>query len=199
MPIGVRVPRWSGCVRLTPCAASTSKPMLLLTNRDFREFVELLNSNGVRFLIVGGHAVALHGYPRFTGDLDVWVATDPENAERVTKVLLEFGFGSLKFSAQDFTRPGYAIQLGRPPYRIDILTSIDAVAFSPAYRRRRTVRAGRLTIPFIALGDLLRNKRATGRPQDLADVEKLRPTHKLPPARTRPPRRQRAAPSSRAR
>jgi hypothetical protein len=166
--------------------------MLLLTNRDFREFVELLNSNGVRFLIVGGHAVALHGYPRFTGDLDVWVATDPENAERVTKAVSDFGFGSLKFTAQDFTRPGYAIQLGRPPYRIDILTSIDAVAFSRAYRRRRKVRAGTLTIPFIALEDLLRNKRASGRPQDLADVDKLRSARKLPPVKTRPPRRRRA-------
>jgi hypothetical protein len=148
--------------------------MLLLANKDFREFIELLNSNGVRFLIVGGHAVALHGYPRFTGDLDVWIATDSENAARVAKVLADFGFGSLKFDAEDFVRPGYAIQLGRPPYRIDILTSIDAVAFARAYGRRRTVRAGALAVPFIALEDLLKNKRATGRPQDLADVERLR-------------------------
>jgi predicted nucleotidyltransferase len=147
--------------------------MLLLTNKDFREFVELLNSNGVRFLIVGGHAVALHGYPRFTGDLDVWVATDPENAARVAKVLTDFGFAGLKLTAKDFARPGYAIQLGRPPYRIDLLTSIDAVTFSSAYCRRRTVRVGALRIPFIGLEDLLANKRATGRPQDLADVEKL--------------------------
>jgi hypothetical protein len=167
--------------------------MLLLTNKDFREFVELLNSNGVKFLIVGGHAVALHGYPRFTGDLHVWIATDPENAERVAKVLSEFGFGSLKFSAQDFARPGYAIQLGRPPYRIDILTSIDAVAFSRASCRRQTVRAGALTMTFIALKDLLRIKRATGRPQDLADVEKLRSIHKLRPVKTRLPQRRGAA------
>jgi hypothetical protein len=162
--------------------------MLLLTNKDFREFVELLNSSGVRFLIVGGHAVALHGYPRFTGDLDVWIAADPENAVRVIKVLSDFGFGSLKFSARDFVRPGYAIQLGRPPYRIDILTSIDAVAFARAYRRRRVVRAGTLTIPFIALEDLLKNKRATGRPQDLADVERLRSANKGRSGKT-PPRR----------
>jgi hypothetical protein len=164
--------------------------MLLLTNKDFREFVELLNSSGVRYLIVGGHAVALHGYPRFTGDLDVWIATDAENAVRVEKVLSDFGFGSLKFSARDFVRPGYAIQLGRPPYRIDILTSIDAVTFSRAYRRRRTVRAGTLTIPFIALEDLLKNKRATGRPQDLADVARLRSVNKRRSAKT--PRRKRA-------
>jgi hypothetical protein len=185
-PIGVRGPRWRDCGPLTPCAALISKLMLLLENKDFREFVELLNSNGVKYLVVGGHAVALHGYPRFTGDLDIWIATDPENTVRVAKVLSDFGFGSLKFSAQDFVRPGYAIQLGRPPYRIDILTSIDAVAFSRAYRRRRTVRAGALTIPFIALKDLLRNKRATGRPQDLADVARLRSPTKRHLAKARP-------------
>jgi len=199
LPIGSRVLRLSGCVPSSPCDTVISRPMLLLTNKDFREFVELLNSNGVKFLIVGGHAVALHGYPRFTGDLDIWVATDPENAERVTKVLSDFGFGSLRFTAQDFTRPGYAIQLGRPPYRIDILTSIDAVTFSRAYRRRRTVRAEGLTMCFIALEDLLRNKRATGRPQDLADVDKLSPTRKLRPLKTRSPRRKRAVPSRRER
>ena len=172
--------------------------MLLLTNKDFREFVELLNSNGVRFLIVGGHAVALHGSPRFTGDLDVWIATGPENATRVAKVLADFGFASLKFSAKDFARPGYAIQLGRPPYRIDILTSIDAVAFSRAYRRRRKVRAGALTIPFIALQDLLRNKRATGRAQDLADVEKLCSADKRGSVKTRLLRRKRGARRTRA-
>lgn len=164
--------------------------MLLLTNKDLREFVELLNSSGVRFLIVGGHAVAFHGYPRFTGDLEVWIATDPENAFRVAKVLSNLGFGSLKFSAENFVRPGYAVQLGRPPYRIDILISIDAVAFSRAYRRRRMVRVGTLTIPFIALEDLLKNKRATGRPQDLADVERLRSANKRRPVK--PPRRKRA-------
>lgn len=97
-------------------------PLVLLENRDFREFVELLNSNGVRFLVVGGHAVAVPGCPRFTGDLDIWIATDAENAVRMEQVLEQFGFGSLHFKAKDFTRPGYAIQLGRPPCRIDILT-----------------------------------------------------------------------------
>ena len=147
--------------------------MLLLENKDFREFVELLNSNAVKFLVVGGHAVGFHGHPRFTGDLDIWIATDPDNAARVARLLEEFGFGSLKLETRDFTRPGYAIQLGRPPYRIDILTSIDGVDFPAAYRRRVTIRSGKLTIPFIALGDLLANKRAAARAQDLADVENL--------------------------
>src|SRR5438445_8377336 len=114
--------------------------MLLLQNKDFREFIALLNSHKVRFLIVGGHAVTFHGYPRYTGDLDVWVAIDPSNAVRVEEVLKDFGFGSL-FSADDFSKSGYAIQLGRPPYRIDILTSIDAVEFEAAYNSRKLIDA----------------------------------------------------------
>ena len=146
--------------------------MLLLENRDFREFIALLNSSGVKFLIVGGHAVAFHGHPRFTGDLDVWIATHPGNAARVQRALKDFGFGNL-FKAEDFSRPGYAIQLGRPPYRIDLLTSIDGVQFAAAYKRRKTVKAGGLKLPFIGLDDLLANKRAAARPQDSADVSKL--------------------------
>ena len=147
--------------------------MLLLENKDFREFVGLLNSRGVEFLIVGGHAVGLHGHPRFTGDLDIWVATDSGNAKRVAPVLKDFGFHSLKFTARDFERPGYAIQLGRPPYRIDILTSIDAVEFAAAWKRRKLVNAGGLELAFIGLRELLVNKRATGRPLDLDGAEKL--------------------------
>lgn len=146
--------------------------MSLLENKNFREFIELLNSTKVRFLIVGGHAVGLHGYPRFTADLDVWIATDPANAEKVVNVLKEFGFGNM-FSVHDFQKRGYAIQLGRQPSRIDILTSIDAVEFDDAYANRRTVKAEGLTLPVIGLPELLTNKRATARPQDLADVSKL--------------------------
>jgi hypothetical protein len=146
--------------------------MSLLENKNFREFIELLNSTKVRFLIVGGHAVGLHGYPRFTADLDVWIATDPGNAEKVLQVLKDFGFGNM-FSVQDFQKRGYAIQLGRQPSRIDILTSIDAVEFDDAYKNRQRIKADGLALPVIALPDLLTNKRATARPQDLADVAKL--------------------------
>jgi hypothetical protein len=114
----------------------------------------------------------MHGYPRFTGDLDVWIATDPSNAEKVVEVLKEFWFGNM-FSIADFQKQGYAIQIGRQPSRVDILTSIDAVNFDDAYKSRRTIKADRLTLPVIGLTDLLTNKRATGRPQDLADVSKL--------------------------
>ena len=146
--------------------------MLLLENKDFREFIALLNSNGVKFLIVGGHAVAFHGHPRFTGDLDIWVAIDAANARRIQKVLSEFGFGRL-FDAKDFQIPGYAIQLGRPPYRIDILTSIDKGDFGQAYATKKAITISGLKLPFIGLKELIASKRATGRPQDLADVDKL--------------------------
>ncbi|MGZ5505159.1 MAG: nucleotidyltransferase [Limisphaerales bacterium] len=144
----------------------------LLENENFREFIALLNSKKVKFLIVGGHAVGLHGHPRFTGDLDIWVATDPLNAGKVATVVKEFGFGGL-FSVNDFQKAGYAIQLGRPPYRIDILTSIDAIEFEAAYQKRKTIRAQGLTLPLIGRAELIANKRATGRPQDIADVAKL--------------------------
>src|SRR5271155_1624243 len=110
---GARARRSSGCARWMGWAACISRPMLLLENKDFREFIGLLNSNAVRFLIVGGHAVTFHGYPRFTADLDLWVETEAENAMRVNHSLKQFGFGNL-FDANDFSKPGYAIQLGRP-------------------------------------------------------------------------------------
>jgi predicted nucleotidyltransferase len=146
--------------------------MLLLESKDFREFIALLNSHQVKFLIVGGHAVTFHGHPRFTADLDVWVATAPDNASRLEHVIKDFGFGKL-FKAGDFAKPGYAIQLGRKPYRIDILTSIEAVDFAAAYKRRKIIKAGGLKLPFIGLEELLVNKRATGRLHDLDDAEKL--------------------------
>ena len=183
-PTGGHAPRWSGYERWTNCAPFTSKAMLLLENKDFREFIELLNSHEVKFLIVGGHAVTFHGYPRFTGDLDIWVAIDSANALRVEKVLKDFGFGSI-FSKEDFSKEGYAIQLGRPPYRIDILTSIDAASFESAYQQRQLVQADSLELPFIGLSDLLANKRAAGRPQDLLDVAKLESVPVAPKARSK--------------
>jgi predicted nucleotidyltransferase len=172
LPIGSRARRWNGCARWMGCAACISRPMLLLENKDFREFIALLNSNAVRFLIVGGHAVTFHGCPRFTADLDLWVESDAENALRVNQSLKGFGFGNL-FKADDFSKPGYAIQLGRPPYRIDILTSIQGVDFAKAYARRKTLKADGMKLPFIGLDELLVNKRAVGRLHDLDDAAKL--------------------------
>ena len=172
LPIGGRVRRLNGFVPWTCFVACTSRPMLLLESKDFREFIGLLNSHRVKFLIVGGHAVTFHGNPRFTADLDVWVATDPGNALRVEQAVKDFGFGRL-FKAGDFSKPGCAVQLGRQPYRIDILTSIEAVDFAAAYKRRRVLKAGGLELPFIGLAELVANKRATGRRHDLEDAEKL--------------------------
>jgi hypothetical protein len=140
---------------------------------DFRAFVESFDHNDVRYLIVGGYAVAAHGLPRFTGDLDAWILVDLENATRVVRALEEFGFGGLGLAIADFSVPDSVVQLGYPPHRIDILTSIDGVEFSEAWKRRLVLTADGLDLPFIGREDLLANKRAAGRPQDLADVDRL--------------------------
>lgn len=142
-------------------------------DRDFKEFLACLVAHEVRFLVVGGYAVALHGHPRYTGDLDVWVWTDAENAAGLLSALADFGFGSVGLSSADFTEPNRVVQLGYPPVRIDLLTSIDAVDFEACFARRVDVVIGELSVPFIALEDLRRNKAASGRPQDRADLAAL--------------------------
>lgn len=140
---------------------------------DFKEFVESFIANDVRFLIVGGYAVAAHGLPRYTGDLDAWIWVSPENAERVLHSLEAFGFSGLGLTEDDFVQPDSVIQLGYPPYRIDILTSIEGVEFDDAWSHRVIVAIDNLEVPFIGRDDLLANKRAAGRPQDIADVARL--------------------------
>jgi hypothetical protein len=144
-------------------------------NKDLREFIALLNSTKVKYLIVGGHAVAFHGRPRFTGDFDFFVERSSENAERLAEVVSTFGFGALGLKQKDFLEPGIVVQLGRPPNRIDLLTSIDGVEFSVAWSRRLEGTIDDLPVTFISKQDLMANKRATGRPQDLADIEALEP------------------------
>ncbi|HVB19305.1 MAG TPA: DUF6036 family nucleotidyltransferase [Acidimicrobiales bacterium] len=140
---------------------------------DFREFVESFIANEVRFLIVGGYAVAAHGLPRYTGDLDAWIWVSPQNAERVLRSIEAFGFSGLGLTTDDFTKQDSVVQLGYPPYRIDILTSIEGVEFDNAWSRRVIVSIDDLAVPFIGREDLLANKRAAGRPQDIADVARL--------------------------
>lgn len=140
---------------------------------DFNEFVRLLLDNEVRFLIIGGYALAAHGAPRYTGDLDTWVSVDHDNAERILKALEAFGFGGLDISTKDLETPNLVIQLGYPPHRIDLLTGIDGVSFESAWRRRMEVEIGSRMVPFIGREDLIANKRAAHRPQDLADVARL--------------------------
>ena len=142
-------------------------------DRDFSEFVGFCINRDVRFLIVGGYAVAAHGHPRFTKYLDVWVRIDRGNAERLTEALGDFGFASLGLRPDDFLEPEVVIQLGHPPKRIDLLTSVDGVEFERCWERRIEIQVGEHSIPFISQPDLVANKRASGRPQDLADVDFL--------------------------
>ena len=144
-------------------------------NRDFQEFLRSFVRNDVRFLIIGGYALAAHGHPRYTKDLDVWVWPDPENADRVLAALDEFGFGSLGLEELDFLEPGVIVQLGREPQRIDLLTFATGLEFRAAFENRVLVEIGGVEVPFISVDDLRTNKSATGRLRDLADVEDLPP------------------------
>ena len=144
-----------------------------MLNQDFKEFAELLASNKVEYLIVGGYALAAFGHPRYTGDLDFWVGTDAANAQRLLAVLKAFGFGALGIELGDLTAINRVIQLGYPPRRIDLLTSIDGLEFEPCYTRRMVVAFDGFDLHFIALEDFKTNKRATGRHKDLADLAAL--------------------------
>lgn len=141
--------------------------------KDSKEFVELLSSNGVDFLIVGGHAVGFHGYPRFTGDLDIWVRTSPENATRLARVFAAFGFSEEEALIGLFSEPGNMLQLGLPPNRIDVLSQISGIDFSEAWPNRIHGNLNGIAVGIIGVEDLLRNKRASGRPKDLADVDEI--------------------------
>ena len=144
-------------------------------NEDFRDVLAELLSARARFLVVGAHAVAVHGSPRATGDLDVWIDFDPENVPRVWAALVRFGapMDTLGVTMSDLTMPGVIVQLGFPPRRIDIMTSVTGLAFGEAWTGRVTHRVDGLEVPFIGRDALLRNKRATGRSKDLADIDAL--------------------------
>lgn len=144
-----------------------------MLSKDFREFAELLNASGAEYLIVGGYALAAHGHPRYTGDLDFWIGCDAGNARCVLEALDKFGFGTLGITKSDLTTPQQVIQLGFPPRRIDLLTTIDGVEFEACYARRVSVTVDGLPLNFISLEDFKANKRATGRLQDRADLESL--------------------------
>lgn len=143
-------------------------------DHDFSEFIGCLIAREVEFLVVGGYAVAAHGHPRYTGDLDVWVLVSQDNADRILSALTDFGFGSVGLTTDDFTTPDHVVQLGYPPLRIDLLTSVDGVEFHSCAAHRVELTIDGHEVPFIGLDDLRLNKIASGRPQDLADVEALR-------------------------
>jgi hypothetical protein len=144
-----------------------------MLNKDFREFIELLNSNKVKYLVLGGYAIAFHGHPRYTKDLDIWLELSEENARNVIKVLEEFGFADLDISKEDFLHKGMVVQLGYPPNRIDLINSPDGVNFAECYKTKIEVKLDSLIVPIIDLENLKKNKKASGRLQDLADLEKL--------------------------
>ena len=142
-------------------------------DKDFKEFAELLNSTGVEYLLVGGYALAAHGHPRYTGGLDIWVAPTATNVNRLLRALDLFGFGSLGLNQADFMQAETVVQLGFPPARIDLLTSIGGVRFDECYPRRMTLRVSGVDLSIISLNDFRTNKLASGRLKDLADLESL--------------------------
>jgi len=143
-----------------------------LSNDTF-EFIRLLNQNRVEYLIIGGWAVAFHGKPRYTKDIDVLIRPSVDNAVNILRSLHEFGFGALDVTQEDLVRPDFIIQLGFEPNRIDLVTGIPAVDFSEAYNRREVITLQKEEIPFIGRDDLIRNKLAAGRDQDIADAKSL--------------------------
>jgi hypothetical protein len=145
----------------------------MVLNPDFKEFLQSLNENKVRYLIIGGYAVAFHGHPRYTKDMDIWVELNEENAQNLLGALVQFGFGSLGLKIEDFLDPSQIIQLGYPPSRIDLIMGLEGVTFEDCYVSRVETTIDKIVAPFINLENLKKNKRATGRLQDLADLEKL--------------------------
>jgi len=141
--------------------------------KDLREFVALLNALNVRYIVVGAFAVAYHGYPRYTGDIDLFIERSPENAERLMGVIEQFGFSDLGLSVKDFLQENQVIQLGVHPSRIDLLTFLSGVSFEEAWATREQSDLDGLNVPYISRELLRRNKTASGRSQDLADLEHL--------------------------
>ena len=142
-------------------------------SKDWREFLELLNSRGVDYVIVGAQSLAFHGRPRYTGDLDIFVRPTPDNAQQLVEILNQFGFAQAGFKETDFVEPEQMIQLGRAPSRIDLLTSISGVHTEEAFATKVSATIDGIPVFILGKHALIRNKRAVGRPQDLADLEFL--------------------------
>lgn len=142
-------------------------------NRDLREFLELLNSRRVEYVIAGAHCLAFHGRPRYTGDLDILIQPTPENASKLVELLQQFGFADAGLTQSDFTATEQVIQLGRPPHRIDLLTTLTGVSTSEAFSSKLAAEIDGIPIFVLSREMLIQNKRAVGRPQDLADLDSL--------------------------
>jgi len=142
-------------------------------NPDFRDMLQALNDADADFLVVGAYAVAAHGHPRATGDLDIWVRTDANNASKIIAALSAFGAPMDQISEEDFASPSIVFQIGVPPGRIDILTDVSGVEFGAAWESRMLITIDGITFPVLGRADLIANKRASGRPKDLADLDAL--------------------------
>jgi hypothetical protein len=147
-----------------------------MLNPDYRDILSALAAAKADFLLVGAYALASHGLVRATSDMDIWVRPTPENADRVVAALVAFGAPREKFSASLFAQPDQVLQIGVAPVRVDILTSISGVEFPEAWERRKLIDLDGITIPVLSLQDLARNKRASGRPQDLVDLQWIQDT-----------------------
>lgn len=141
--------------------------------QDFKEFLKLLEANDVRYLLVGGYAVGLYGYPRPTGDIDIWVSNAPENADRAVEALRQFGFDSPDLSPSLLMLEKSIIRIGVPPFQIEVITYIDGVNFDECYPRRSPVEIDGCPVSVIGRDDLLNNKKASGRPKDINDLIEL--------------------------
>ena len=142
-------------------------------NQDFLDFIGLLEEEKVEYLVIGGYAVGLHGFPRYTGDIDFFVAISEENAGRIMRVFEKFGFGHIGITGADFLKMDYVVEIGREPRKIQILTGIDGVQFEECASRKVEMVLGGVAVRFIGKDDLIRNKAASGRPKDRIDVEEL--------------------------
>ena len=141
--------------------------------KDFRELLALFNGYKVEYMIVGAYALAYHGVPRFTGDIDIFVRPSHGNAQKIFTALADFGFGSLNLTVDDFQTPDFVVQLGVPPVRIDIITSLTGVSWEEADQGKRGGMYGNVPVYFLGREQYIANKRAIGRKKDLADLESL--------------------------
>jgi hypothetical protein len=144
-----------------------------MLNEDYKEMLRILSGNKAKFLVVGAYAMGAYGYPRATGDFDIWVETSAENSKRIFKSLFEFGAPLSDITEKTFTEKGIVFQIGVMPRRIDIITHIDGISFKDAYKTRKTIEIEGLKIPFISKQNLIKNKKATGREKDKLDVKYL--------------------------
>ena len=145
----------------------------MFVNSDFTELLKLFNDNNVRYLVIGGYALIQYAEPRYTKDLDLWISTDANNAAAIYNALKTFGAPLTDLTEDDFSEEGYFYQLGVPPVRVDILMGIPGGDFAQSWRNRNEIDFGGLVVPFISKDDLIKSKKASGRPQDLIDADLL--------------------------